>query len=254
MKEGEISPFLRYIMKKLLSFDEFINESKVNEGAVKQFEIAMKNLINNIRAGYGWIDPEYVYDTVVTDGEFDEFNWNDIKDEVYQRLIDQNLLYYANDADPEVKGQKVSNIKAIKESVNEGSFYRFPRKTIENELWSVAKSVQNFFNRASAGVDCKPEELDSIIKNLEKIRKQAKKFSSREEVSGTVYESEEVNEAADEFVVATLSEDFEDLKKGQTVKIKAIEFTQGGDKETIESIRPDGKKMEIKKAIIEVKI
>ena len=38
----------------------------------------MKNLINNIRAGYGWIDPEYVYDTVVTDSEFGEFNWNDI--------------------------------------------------------------------------------------------------------------------------------------------------------------------------------
>jgi len=417
-------------MKKLLSFDEFVNESKVNEGAVKQFEIAMKNLINNIRAGYGWIDPEYVYDTVVTDGEFDEFNWNDIKDEVYQRLIDQNLLYYANDADPEVKGQKVSNIKSIKESVNEGTFYRLPRKTIENDLWQVAKDVQNFFSRASAGVDCKPEELDSIIKNLEKIKKQVKKFSGREEVSGTVYESDffeinegdvnytsdkyalvfvggsigsfnlvpvftkgrigsvietsndledlkataarrrkqlspgerkyygmsytvieltpnkikqidnliaqqssnndkivdeseinegvedavkkevisklsdffrcspsslskfkfdgndnikeltkalrstsdegtaqyyrvaiqmakrdlGLNEAADEFVVATLSEDFEDLKKGQTVKIKAIEFTQGGDKETIESIRPDGKKMEIKKAIIEVKI
>lgn len=166
-------------MKKLLSFEEFVNESKVNEGAVKQFEVAMKNLINNIRAGYGWIDPEYVYDTVVTDIEFDEFNWNDIKDEVYQRLIDQNLLYYANDADPEVKGQKVSKVNQIKESVNESS---------------------------------------------------------------------------DEFVVATLSEDFEDLKKGQVVKIKAIDFTQGGDKETIESIRPDGKKMEIKKAIIEVKI
>jgi hypothetical protein len=166
-------------MKKLLTYEEFLNESKVNEGNVKQFEMAMKNLINNIRRGYGWIDPEYVYDTVVTDSEFDDFNWNDIKDEVYQRLIDQNLLYYANDADPEVKGKKVSKVGEIKESVNE---------------------------------------------------------------------------ASDEFVNATLSADFEDLKKGQTVKIKAIEFTQGGDKETIESIRPDGKKMEIKKAIIEVKI
>ena len=169
-------------MKNLITYEQFIlNESTVNEGAVKQFEVAMKNLINNIRAGYGWIDPEYVHDTVVTDGEFDDFNWDTIKDEVYQRLIDQNLLYYANDADSEVKGQKVSKVAQIKESV-------------------------------------------------------------------------EVNEANDEFVPATLTEDFEDLQKGAIVKIKAIEYTQGGDKETVESIRPDGNKMEIKKSALTVKI
>lgn len=168
-------------MKNILTFENFINESYLNEGSVKAFEMAMKNLINNIRAGYGWIDPEFVYDAVVTDVEFDGMDWETIKDEVYQRLIDNNLLYYANDSDPEVKGKKVSDVSQVKES-------------------------------------------------------------------------EEVSESIDEFVPATLTEDFEDLKKGQTVKIKAIEFTQGGDKQTIESIRPDGKKMEIKKAIIEVKI
>lgn len=169
-------------MKNLITYEQFIlNESQVNEGAVKQFETAVKNLISNVRSGYGWIDPEYVYDTVITDSEFDDFNWKDIKDEVYQRLIDQNLLYYANDADPEVKGQKVSKVSQIKESV-------------------------------------------------------------------------EVNEANDEFVPATLTEDFEDLHKGATVKIKAIDFTQSGDKETVESIRPDGNKMEIKKSVLTVKI
>ena len=121
-------------MKKLLKFEEFINETvSVNEGAVKAFEVGMKNLINNIRAGYGWIDPEYVYDSVVNSSDFESMEWEDIKDEVYQRLIDNNLLYYANDADPEVKGQKVSNIKAIKESVNEaeqikvGTFVRYKK-------------------------------------------------------------------------------------------------------------------------------
>ena len=106
-------------MKNIQTFESFINESYLNEGAVKQFEIAVKNLINNVRAGYGWIDPEYVYDTVVSSSEFDDFDWNTIKDEVYQRLIDQNLLYYANDADPEVQGQRVTKITQIKESVNE---------------------------------------------------------------------------------------------------------------------------------------
>ena len=167
-------------MKNIQTFEQFINESYlVNEGAVKAFEYAMKNLISNIRSGYGWIDPEYVHDTVVTNGEFDEFEWSTIKDEVYQRLIDQNLLYYANDADPEVKGQRVSKVGQIKESVNE---------------------------------------------------------------------------AKDEFVPATLTEDFEDLRKGDVIKINALDYTQGGDKDTVDSIRPDGKKMEIKKAILTVKI
>jgi hypothetical protein len=338
---------------------QHVNES-VNEGAVKAFEMGMKNLINNIRAGYGWIDPEFVYDSVINSSDFEDMDWETIKDEVYQRLIDQNLLYYANDADPETKGKRVSKVGEIKESVNEGTFYRLPRKTIENDLWSVAKNVQNFFSRASAGVDCKPEDLDSIIKNLEKIKKQVKKFSGREEVSGTVYESDffeinegdvnytsdkyalvfvggsigsfnqvpvfvkgrigsvietsndledlkataarrrkqlspgerkyygmsytvieltpnkikqidnliaqqssnndkivdesEINEAIDEFVPASLTNEYQDLKKGDIVKIKAIEYTKLGDRSMIECIRPDGKKMDIKKEFITVKI
>jgi hypothetical protein len=167
-------------MKNLITYEQYmLAESTINEGAVKQFEVAIKNLISNIRSGYGWIDPEYVYDTVVTDSEFDEFEWKTIKDEVYKRLIDQNLLYYANDADPETKGQKVSKVEQIKESINK---------------------------------------------------------------------------ASDEFVPATLTEDFEDLAKGSTVKIKAIDYTSGGDKETVESIRPDGNKMDIKKSVLTVKI
>lgn len=113
-------------------------------------------------------------------------------------------------------GKKDVEEHGVKESedfeMNEGVFYRLPRKMIENELWVVAKDVQNFFSRASAGVDCKPEELDSIIKNLEKIKKAVKKFSSREEVSGTVYEAEgfdmsddvnesEVNYTSDKFAL-----------------------------------------------------
>jgi len=169
-------------MKNILSFEDFINESySVNEGAVKQFEMGVKNLINNIRAGYGWIDPEYVYDTVVNSRDFDGINYQDIEAEVYKRLIKANLLYFANPADPEVKGKKAS--------------------------------------LGDLGIN-----------------------------------ESELNEANDEFVPATLTEDFEDLRKGDSVKINALEFTKGNDKQTIESIRPDGKKMEISKAILTVKI
>ena len=97
-------------------------------------------------------------------------------------------------------GKKDVEEHGVKESeefdLSEGVFYRLPRKTIENELWLVTKNMQNLFNYASAGSDTDPGVLDSIIKSLEKIKKQYKKFSSKEEVSGTVYESEEVNESA----------------------------------------------------------
>lgn len=234
-------------MKRLLKFEEFVNES-LNEGAVKSFEIGMKNLINNIKAGYGWIDPEFVYDSVINSSDFEDMDWETIKDEVYQRLIDKNLLYYANHSDPETKGKRVSKVGEIKESVNEGTFYRLPRKTIENDLWQVAKDVQNFFSRASAGVDCKLDELDSIIKNLEKIKKQVKKFSDKKEVIGTVYES------IDEFVPATLLDNISNLKKGDIVKVKAIEFTKLGDNDNVECIISNGSKLDIKKSLLTVKI
>lgn len=67
-------------------------------------------------------------------------------------------------------------------------------------------------------------------------------------------QNESIKESKDEFVPATLIEDFEDLRKGDSVKINALDYTTGGDKEAVESIRPDGKKMEIKKAILTVKI
>jgi hypothetical protein len=106
-------------MKKLMKFDEFVNESIVNEGAVKQFEMGLSSLVRNVKTGYGWIDPDYVYDVFNQADDFEGINWDDVKDEIYQRLIDNNLLYYSSE-DPEQQGKKVTSVKQIKESVNEG--------------------------------------------------------------------------------------------------------------------------------------
>ena len=104
-----------------MKFDEFVNESIVNEGAVKQFEMGLSSLIRNVKTGYGWIDPDYVYDVFNQADDFEGINWDDVKDEVYQRLIDNNLLYYSSDTDPEQQGKKVTSVKQIQESVvNEG--------------------------------------------------------------------------------------------------------------------------------------
>jgi hypothetical protein len=67
-----------------------------------------------------------------------------------------------------------------------------------------------------------------------------------------VYES--TNEAKDDYVPATLVKDSGDLRKGQTVKVNALNYTKRGDKEKVEIIRPDGKKSEILKGDLSVKI
>lgn len=103
-----------------MKFDEFVNES-INEGAVKQFEMGVSSLVRNVKTGYGWIDPSYVYDTFNQADDFEGINWDDVKDEIYQRLIDNNLLYYSSDTDPEQQGKKVTSVKQIQESVNESA-------------------------------------------------------------------------------------------------------------------------------------
>jgi len=324
-------------MKNIQTFEQFINESySVNEGAVKAFEYAMKNLISNIRSGYGWIDPEYVHDTVVTNGEFDEFEWSTIKDEVYQRLIDQNLLYYANDADPEVKGQRVSKVGQIKESVNEaasvpsnildfakrkgsyatalvkkvatwaekagrringgtaigknystiildlkyqGSEIRINLDNEEIQLFDEvvtdAKSFKKVLDSNAQNESIKESSNKSVtkrdwdkaddeqrfnwlsasIKDVDDVEKWVDaEWNKLPSVATSNMMKESITESKDEFVLATLTEDFEDLRKGDSIKINALDYTSGGDKETVESIRPDGKKMDIKKAILTVKI
>ena len=115
-------------MKKLLNFSEFVNES-INEGAVKQFEMGVSSLINNIKSGYGWIDPSYVYDTFNQSDEFYGIDWDNVKGEIFQRLIDNGLLYYSSDTDPEQQGRKVTSVKQIQESVNEAA--RVPSNVLE---------------------------------------------------------------------------------------------------------------------------
>lgn len=65
---------------------------------------------------------------------------------------------------------------------------------------------------------------------------------------------ESVNESKDEFVSATMTKDDGDLRKGTVVKVDALEYTKRGDKDKVTIIRPDGKKMEILKGELSVKI
>ena len=94
-------------MKHLQTFESF-----VNEGAVKQFEYDYKEMVKHIKDGLGWIDPNYVeetWDMVADFGPLDK-----VKDEVLNRLIKDDLLYFADNNNPEKKGKKVTNISQIK--------------------------------------------------------------------------------------------------------------------------------------------
>jgi len=99
-------------MEHIHTFESFLNENNINEGSVKQFEVDYTNLVKNLKTGYGWIDPEFVEETWENTGNSIAFSL--VKDEVLNRLIKADLLYFADAKDPETKGKKVSNISQLK--------------------------------------------------------------------------------------------------------------------------------------------
>ena len=83
--------------------------------------------------------------------------------------------------------------ESIKNAViNEGVFHRLPKNIISDELYLTSKNLQNFYDRTAAGNDVDPGVIDTIIRGLDKVKKAVKKFNSKEEVAGTVYEAEKM--------------------------------------------------------------
>jgi hypothetical protein len=76
--------------------------------------------------------------------------------------------------------------------INEGVFHRLPKNIISDELYLTSKNLQNFYDRTAAGNDVDPGVIDTIIRGLDKVKKAVKKFNSKEEVAGTVYEAEKM--------------------------------------------------------------
>ena len=80
--------------------------------------------------------------------------------------------------------------ESLKADINEGVFHRLPKNIISDELYLTSKNLQNFYDRTAAGNDVDPGVIDTIIRGLDKIKKAVKRFNSKEEVTGTVYEGE----------------------------------------------------------------
>jgi hypothetical protein len=90
------------------------------------------------------------------------------------------------------------NLKGVVKSINEaygklvvseGTFFRLPKNVIGNELYLASKNLTNLFNNANAGNDIDTGVIDSIVRQLNTVKKSVKKFNSSEEVKGTVYEA-----------------------------------------------------------------
>ena len=82
-------------------------------------------------------------------------------------------------------------MKKLKDFINEGRFYRLPRNVIDKDLYRVKKNFDSFYSKTNSGQDVHPEELDSIIKTLQQIRKEMKGFRDPSEIKrGSVYEND----------------------------------------------------------------
>ena len=175
-------------------------ESALTEGKVKQFTTDLKDMIKDIKRGYGWIDPEYVEDTWENTSNSIDFEL--VKSEIYRQLIKAGLLAKSDDDNEEEAGEYIKSLKqlGISESeivdviddVNEAKFFRLPKKL--NAMWELKNSVDYIVGKHDNGDDYNPSEMKTIEEFIKKIKKSVKSFNDADEVEGTVYESL-VNEA-----------------------------------------------------------
>jgi len=105
-------------MKHIKLFEEYINE-----GAVKAFEMGMRALTKMIKKGMGWIDPSYLEETYAAlqkeDGEFFGMAYADVREEIFQRLIDDRLLFFSADNSPGGRGPIIRDLAEIPADLNE---------------------------------------------------------------------------------------------------------------------------------------
>jgi hypothetical protein len=127
-------------MKKLLTFESFANKDIVTEGRVKQFTSDLKDMIKNIKSGYGWIDPEFVEDT--WENSSDSIDFELVKSEIYRQLIKAGLLAKSDDDNEEEAGEYIKSLKqlGIAESVVTESFVAYTENSKgEYEVVKVLK-------------------------------------------------------------------------------------------------------------------
>jgi hypothetical protein len=150
--------------------EDKVEESTINEGAVKQFEADIKEVINQVKRGMGWIDPSYIEET-----------WNEIassvdfsvaSEEIVNRLIKAGIVYQ-EDGDGE-KGKQAKNYKEISSLLES----KVPAEIKPHEV-SLFNTYKNFAIRTgSTPEEAEAEALKSIL-NARVISKEMDKIGYR---------------------------------------------------------------------------
>lgn len=109
------------------------------------------------------------------------------KDKNVSLAIDVSLKYLNDNVTAIVTESDVQESPNDSE-LSEGTFYRISKDVIQSDLFLASKNLTALYEYVSAGNDIEPGVLDSIIKKLNTVKKDIKKFNSAEEVKGTIYE------------------------------------------------------------------
>ncbi len=96
-------------------------------------------------------------------------------------------------------------LQFVKESRVNEAFYRIPHTIAANELYELTNLIKSINDRLETGQDANPKDFSRVSKLWDKINKSIKKFKSKEDVEGTVYEGEIL-------VWDEIGKPFEDLK------------------------------------------
>ena len=136
----------------------------VNEGRVKQFEMDFKDMVNDIKKGYGWIDPEYVAQT--WDNSSDSIDFSLVRDEIFDRLIDAGLLAHPDPSNPEKAGKKLKSDKEL---------YAFENNETKLEEGKSITKIQKEYGKVVKDMvttveEWKAAEGDRKTELLEKLR------------------------------------------------------------------------------------
>jgi len=105
-EKDEILSFLAHVMVTNIS-----EAQSSSPTWTQQDQDALEGWISDIQDGYGWITPGYVETSWTSRPGSGTKEWtSDIQRRVYQALIDENMLFRANENDPEKKGKKVKDL------------------------------------------------------------------------------------------------------------------------------------------------
>ena len=78
--------------------------------------------------------------------------------------------------------QVLLNKQSLEEEALNEAFARLPGNVINNELFSAGKDLQAFISAQRNGDDVNEKQLAGIIKSLQGVKKEVKKFKTAEEV------------------------------------------------------------------------